>query len=118
MWSDRLAPLSRHALVERLRRILPAPRRGARTETIPLAWKQTPVDAASALERNTGFVWLDRPCDSKLFVDPIAQLTVRRDVAFVRGPAGTFRVPVRGFDLIEAITDAWKGPGGALLCGY
>jgi len=101
-----------------LRRILPAPRPDALTQTISLTWKQTPVEAASALERNPGFVWLDRPCDSNLFVDPIARLTVRRDGVVVRGPGGILRLPARGFDLIEAITEAWGGPGGALLCGY
>ena len=118
MWSDRLAPSSRHDLVERLRGVLPAPAPHARTETIPLAWKRTPAEAASALQHKPGFVWLDRPCDSRLFVDPLARITVRRGVASLQGPAGTLTLPVRGFDLIEAIAEAWGGPDGALLCGY
>jgi len=117
MWSDRMSAASRSALVERLRKVLPAARVGARTEAVGLAWDGDAEEIAAALRNRTGFVWLDQP-RTRLFADPLVRMEVRDGRARVQGPAGTVEFDARGLDLVEAALEAWGGAGGAVLCGY
>jgi len=118
MWSDRLEASARQALVERLWRVLPAPRAGACGAIIALKREVGVAEAAAALWHQPEFAWLDRPDAAWMGVDPLARLTVRSGKATVRGPGGTVRVKARGFDLVEAALAAWGGPSEAMLCGY
>ncbi|MBZ5578479.1 MAG: anthranilate synthase component I family protein [Acidobacteriia bacterium] len=118
MWSDRLTPSSRQALVERLRAVLPPPPSDARSHNIRLPWTHEVTDVAAALWRQRDFLWLDQPAETRLLVDPVARVTVRNGYATIRGPRGTARLKTHGLDLIEAALAAWGGPSSALLCGY
>ena len=118
MWSDRLAPSSRQALVKRLRRVLPPPQPDARSQSVGLPWNCEALQVAAAFWPRPDFIWLDQPDETRLLVDPVAVLTVRNGRATVRGPHGTARIKVRGFDLIEAALAAWGSSSAALLCGY
>jgi para-aminobenzoate synthetase component 1 len=118
MWSDRLSAGSRQELVERLRSILPAPRTGARTSAIELPDSPDVTAVASALWPQPGFLWLDRTEQAWIAADPIATISTRDGRSAVCGPGGRLEVEARGFDLLEAVFEAWGGPGGAMLCGY
>ena len=118
MWSDPLASSSRQALVERLRRVLPAPNKDARPKTTELAWSLGAAEVATALWHRPDFIWLDQPSETRIAVDPVARITVRNGSAIVRGLRGTVRLKARGFDVLEAALEAWGGPTGAELCGY
>lgn len=118
MWSDRLTPACRQALVERLRAVLPAPRKNARGQCISLsACGDQPPEVATALWPRRDFVWLDQP-NPRIAASAVARLTVRKGRATVRGPHGTVHVAARGFDLLQAAMEAWGRPPEALLCGY
>jgi para-aminobenzoate synthetase component I len=117
MWSDRPDGASLRDLADRLRQVLPAPRRDARSETLTLNWRHDLADVAEALWPLPGFLWLDQP-RSRLFANPLASLEVRERKATVRGPAGVIQVDAWGFDLLEAALQAWGGPADGLLCGY
>jgi para-aminobenzoate synthetase component 1 len=114
MWADRLSDASKCELVERLRSVLPAPRANSESLRSELSVSGVP----EALWPEEGFIWLDRPGEAWLGADPIARLTVRKGMAIVRGPCGVVEVHARGFDLIEAALEAWRGASGAVLCGY
>lgn len=118
MWSDRLSPSCRRELAEQLRRALPAPRTKARHVTAALGSEREPAAVAEALWPEPDFVWFDRPGESRIFLDPIARLTVCGGRAVVSGPGGEVHAEARGFDLIEAALEAWGRIPGALLCGY
>jgi para-aminobenzoate synthetase component 1 len=62
-------------------------------------------------------VWLDGPGESRVFADRIARIVVRNGIATVRGPCGEVEVAARGFDVIEAALEAWRGTD-AVLSGY
>lgn len=111
MWSDRPSTAKRLEIIASLRRVLPVPRADAMAVQMAAP---TPPDIPS----QPGLVWLDRPQDEHLFLDPIAQLAVRNGVASVTGPCGQVEIEARGFDLIEAALAAWGPAPGARLCGY
>ena len=113
MWSDRMSLASRAALVERLRKVLPA----ARAEAVRLPWRGDAEEIAVALRNRTGFVWLDQP-RNRIFVEPLVRMEVCNGRARVHGPAGTVEFEARGFDLMEAALEAWGGAGDAVLAGY
>src|SRR5581483_4215344 len=117
MWSDRSSAGSRQELVERLRGVLPAARRGARTETAALGWQWDPVEVVGALWDRRGMAWLDQP-RTRVFAEPLVRLSVCDGKAVVEGPCGRAELPARGFDLVEAALSAWGGAEDALLCGY
>lgn len=117
MWSDRLPPESRQALVDRLHEILPAPRRNFRSEAIALGWRQDPAEVAEAFWENGDLVWLDQP-RSRLCADPLVRIWICDRSATLQGPGGTLQLQTSGFDLLEAAGAAWGGPANALLCGY
>jgi para-aminobenzoate synthetase component 1 len=117
MWSDRLAAETRKNLVSRLRRVLPAPRADARPGSSAVESDAPVVDVARALWPRPGFVWLDG-AGHKLFADPIARISVRDGIGHVRGFDGEFTARAGGFDLLEAVFEAWGGVAGGMLCGY
>ena len=117
MWSDRLEESARRPLVERLRKVLPAPRCGARSQTIELDWQRETAEVAGRLRHNPGMMWLDQP-RARIFTNPLATISVSDKRAMVEGPQGTVCLDGGGFDILEAALQAWGGPGDALLCGY
>ena len=117
MWSDRPEAASRQALVERLRQALPAPRRGARSEAVPLEWQQDPDEVAEALRQQSGFLWLDQP-HTRLLANPLATISVTDRRTTVQGLGGPVCWEGGGIDAIEIALEAWGGPADALLCGY
>src|SRR5690349_23493040 len=117
MWSDRLEPAAREALVERLRQVLPAPRRGARSEGVSLEWEREPAEVAEAQRQQSGFLWLDQP-HARLMTNPLATISVTDKRATVQGPGGPICWEGGGIDAIEGALEAWGGPADALLCGY
>ena len=118
MWSDRPSTESRHDLVERLRAVLPAPRTDARTRTIELPDNPDAASVAAGLWPQPGFVWLDRPEQAWIAADPVVRITTRAGRTLVCGPGGRIELDARGFDILDAVFAAWRGPGSALLCGY
>ncbi len=117
MWSDRLGTAKRQNLVEQLRGILPAPRAGARAQTVDLGWRSSALEVARGLRSQSGLTWLDQP-QPRLFTVPQARLEVSDGEAFISGPGGKLRLEVHGLDLLEAALEAWGGPAEAWLCGY
>ena len=117
MWSDRLEPSARRELVERLRRVLPAPRCEARSEIIELNWQRETAEVAASLRHQRGMMWLDQP-RTRIFTDPLATISVTDQQATVEGPQGTVCWDGGGLDVLEAALEAWGGPADALLCGY
>jgi len=126
MWSDHLTAKRRQRIVERLQRILPAPRAGSRGSKTPLRLPgpkgepPSPEQVAEELREQTGFAWLDgAETGHRLYGRPLAVLTVRNRRASVAGPGGRTRFAADGFDLLEAAFAAWSGAGsGATLVGY
>ena len=118
MWSDRPSTGSRQELIEGLRRILPAPSANARDYEIELPDHSDVVSVAEALWPRPGFLWLDRPGQAWIGADPIARISTRAGHSVVCGPGGRMEMEARGFDLLEAVFEAWGAPTGALLCGY
>ena len=126
MWSDHLPAKRRQRLVERLRAILPAPRPGSRGSKTPLRLPgpkgepPSPEQVAEELREQPGLSWLDgAETGHRIYVRPLAELTVRNRRASVAGPGGRARFVAGGFDLLEAAFAAWAGAGsGAMLVGY
>lgn len=117
MWSDRPEALKRAAVVERLRRVLAAPRDEARSESRALDWQRKPEEVAEALRQENGFLWLDQP-RAQLFANPLATISVTDKRAVVQGRGGPVEWEGSGFDVLEAALEAWGGPAEARLCGY
>lgn len=133
MWDDRPSPEQREQLAERLRCVLPPPRPGAPGDSAALAPELaavSPAQAAEALRRRPGFLWLDGgPDGHRLFARPLVTLQVRGRQARVARPrrggatgrgGASDAFPARGFDLLEAALHAWGGTGEsrAFLVGY
>ncbi|MBN9660256.1 MAG: anthranilate synthase component I family protein [Acidobacteria bacterium] len=117
-WSTRRAAGERQSLVERLRKILPAPA-DSETRAVTLSSNADPLLVAEALRTQPGFLWLDcAGAASRLFAEPLVTLEVQHGELTVRGPAGVLRERGGGFDALEAALDAWAGPAGAVLAGY
>jgi para-aminobenzoate synthetase component 1 len=130
MWSDRLPEVKRHRMAQRLRSVLPAPAPGARGALTPLrpvysrpgGGAPTPEQMAEELRSEPGFVWLDGwrdggACGHRFFTRPLAVLTVRGGRSTVTGPGGRATFKSGGFDLLEAVFEAWGGPSRGLLVG-
>jgi para-aminobenzoate synthetase component 1 len=106
-------------LVERLRRILPAPSAHSLNGKTELLGTPSPAQVAELLRGKPGFTWLDgADAEHRLFAEPIAELTVRNGQATVAGPDGHSTFPARGFDLLEAALECWGSPSGAMLAGF
>ncbi len=119
MWDDRLSLARRQELIQSLRGVLPAPRSGAASSTVRLRAAESATDVAAGLQSSPGFVWLDRSGGrGRIFSDPLVRISVSSRQANIEGPCGRINVAARGFDLLEAILEAWNGPRGGLLCGY
>jgi para-aminobenzoate synthetase component I len=129
MWSDRLPEVKRRRMAQRLRTVLPAPAPGARGALTPLRsgssgprGAPTPEQVAEELRSEPGFVWLDGwrdggTCGHRFFTRPLAVLTVRGGRSTVQGPGGRAAFKTGGFDLLEAVFEAWGGPSRGLLVG-
>lgn len=119
MWSSRPSQTHRMEIVERLRRILPAPSAHSSSGKAELLGTPAPAQVAELLRGKPGFTWLDgADAEHRLFAEPIAELTVRNGQATVAGPGGQSTFPARGFDLLEAAIECWGGPSGAMLAGF
>jgi para-aminobenzoate synthetase component I len=117
MWSDRPDAAARAAMVEQLRQLLPAPRPGASSETRDLDWQRQPEDVAEALRPQRGFLWLDQP-RARLLANPLATISITDKQATVQSPGAKVDWAGSGFDVLEAVLEAWGGPAEAWLCGY
>jgi para-aminobenzoate synthetase component I len=122
MWSDRLPEVKRRRMARRLQTVLPAPAPGARGAVTPLRpgprGAPTPEQVAEELRSEPGFIWLDSWRDGhRFFTRPLAVLTVRGGRSTVEGPGGRAAFKSGGFDLLEAVFEAWGGPSRGLLVG-
>lgn len=113
MWSDSPAPARLAALQVRLRRLLPAVRR-ARDARRPLALRCGAAQMASRLSRRAGFVWLDDSVADRHLIAfaPLLRAYVQGGRGTVRGPAGSARVAVGGFELLQ-VAQRLAAEGGA-----
>ncbi|HUI76820.1 MAG TPA: anthranilate synthase component I family protein [Bryobacteraceae bacterium] len=118
MWSDRLSTGSRQELLRQLRSILPAPCAHATDQLIELPDGADAVSVAAHLWEQPGFLWLDRPGQAWIAADPIVRISTRAGQSVVCGPNGYLEVDARGFDLLEAAMEAWRGPAAAMFGGY
>lgn len=117
MWADRLQPVRRARLVERLRAVLPPPHPAGRGARTPLAGFAAPQQVAEELRGEPGFVWLDGSGwgSARLYTRPIALLTARGRRARIVGPGGRAAFAARGLDVLDAALAAWGGAGGELV---
>src|SRR5690349_3434675 len=122
MWSDRLPETRRRRLIERLREAVPGPRPHSRGSKTPLRsggkTEPSPLQVAEELREQEGFAWLDgAETGHRIFIRPLAVLSVRNGQAVVTGSEGQVRFKAGGFDLLDAVFSAWEG-AGATLAGY
>ena len=95
MWSDRTPPERLRELVAELRAVLP--------------------DASVlSLQRQAGFAYLGR----QFFDAPLASFTYWGGYSIASGPGGTRRLQVCGFEMLDAMLEAWRGTPGAMLVGF
>jgi para-aminobenzoate synthetase component 1 len=124
MWSDRLPEKRRQRLIERLRKVVPAPRPHSRGSKTPLRSRgktePSPLQVAEELREREGFAWLDgAETGHRIFSRPLAVLSVRNGQATVSGPDGQARFKTGGLDLLDAAFAAWSDVGaGVTLAGY
>ncbi len=117
MWADRLSPIRRARLVERLHTVLPPPHPAARGARTPLAGAPAAEQVAEELRAEPGLAWLDGSGwgGTRLHTRPLALLTVRGRRARVVGPGGRTAFAAGGLDLLAAALAAWGGAGGELV---
>ena len=69
---------------------------------------------AELLRPERGFAWLN----NHLLHAPLATISYSDGYGVISGPGGTARLAGRGFDTLEAMLEAWRGPAGAILAGF
>src|ERR1700680_5061237 len=114
MWSDRTPPERLRALVTKLRSVLPAPSPAASSIKRSLRGRASVDQVAELLRFEPGFAWLN----SYILRAPLATVSYSDGCGVISGPGGTVEVPGPGFDILQAVLEAWRGPSGALLGGF
>jgi para-aminobenzoate synthetase component 1 len=119
MWSDLTPPERLRALVAGLRSVLPAPSPGASSSRISLPGKASVEQLAELLRFEPGFAWLNGGSAGPYVLHkPLAAVSYSSGYGVISGPGGTVKLPGCGFDLLQAMLQAWRGPAGALLAGF
>jgi para-aminobenzoate synthetase component I len=123
MWSDRLPPDRLQALIAEIHAALPIPSGSSSEFKRKLAGHATIPQVAERLHTEPGFSYVHRTTHDGtsapiLLHKPLATITYWSDYADITGPGGTRRVMGRGFEILEAALEAWKGASGALLAGF
>ncbi|MBV8843059.1 MAG: anthranilate synthase component I family protein, partial [Bryobacterales bacterium] len=95
MWSDRIPPERLRGLIEGLQSVLPA--HGGE----PFQY--------------SGFALLGR---NQLYQNPLATVSYWGGYAIASGSGGVRKLPACGFDLLQAMLDAWREYAGARLVGF
>jgi para-aminobenzoate synthetase component 1 len=116
MWSDRTPPEQLRDLVASLRSVLPAPSPAASSTGKSLRGQASVEQVAELLRTEPGFAWVGAA--PFLLHNPLATVSYSGGCGVVTGPTGSLKIPGRGFDILEAVLDAWRGPSGALLAGF
>src|SRR5579862_2776132 len=114
MWSDRTPPEQLQTLVAGLRSVLPGPSAAASGITTSLGGQASVEQVAELLRFEPGFAWLN----TRLLHHPLATISYSDGCAIVTGPEGTLNLIGRGFDILQAMLEAWRGPSEALLAGF
>ena len=114
MWSDRTPPDRLRALVDQLHRVLPRPSPNASRIKHKVAGEANFDQAAAALQAEAGFTCLGKT----LLHKPLATITYSDGKATLSGPGASAAVYGRGFDILEAMLEAWSGPANAMLAGF
>src|ERR1051326_8908149 len=111
MWSDRASPDELRGIVSRLHSILPAPavRAADISQELPGNWSIEQL--AEQMQAESGFAWIG----GRLLRDPLVTISYSHGCAIVKGPGGCLKIPGCGFNILQAMLDAWSGPSGALL---
>ena len=56
--------------------------------------------------------------NGRIFHRPLATVSYAGGHGVITGPDGTVTLRAQGFELLDAMMDAWAGPSGALLTGF
>lgn len=115
MWSDRTPPERLRALVTGLRSVLPAPSPEASSTAQDLRGRASFEQLAELLHTKPSFTCLNR---TYLLHAPLATVSYSGGSGVVSGPAGTVTLEAKGFELLEAMLAAWRGPSTAILAGF
>src|SRR5579883_334796 len=78
---------------------------------------RTPPERLRALAKQLGAV-LPANAPFRLALEPLATASYWGGYADISGPAGAIRVPGCGFEILEAMLQAWRYVPGALLYGF
>lgn len=120
MWSDRTPPDRLRALVASLHSVLPAPSAAASSTTRRLRGNASVEQVAELLRADPGFAWVG--AELRLLHRPLVTVSYADGCGVVTGPGGSLKVGGRGFEILEAMLEAWRGPKGgpegALLAGF
>ena len=100
MWSERASPEQLTKLVAALRAALPGDSTRAQTK------------------QERGFACLNRGAGLEVFSKPLATVTYADGRAAVCGPLGSVTLEGRGFDILQAMLDAWQDLSEAILAGF
>jgi para-aminobenzoate synthetase component 1 len=119
MWSDLTPPERLRALAAGLHSVLPAPSPVASSTRRRLRGKASIEQLAELLRDEPGFAWLNGgSAGPYLLYRPLAAVSYSGGYGVITGPGGTVKLAACGFDLLEAMLQAWRGPAGALLAGF
>jgi para-aminobenzoate synthetase component I len=123
MWADRLPPEQLQTLIHQVQSALPAPSAHALRFREALRGSASVDQLAERLHNEPGFAWVHRTesgdrATPLLFHKPLATVSYADRLAVISGPGGTVRIPASGFDILEAVLEAWRGAPGALLTGF
>ena len=119
MWSDSTPQERLRALATGLRSVLPSPSPKASSIRRTLHGRATVEQVAEALRAEPGFAWLNGGSRGPYLLHrPLAVVAYWGSYAVVSGPGGTARLSGSGFDILQAMLDAWGGPAGAILAGF
>ena len=102
MWSDRPSPERLRELVARLHSALPDPSCWPSAVTV-----KAPSESGCAVLGGNQY-----------FHAPLATVTYWGGYGVVSGPNGTTEIPASGFDLLQAMIEAWRGAQDAILVGF
>ncbi|MES1244654.1 MAG: anthranilate synthase component I family protein [Acidobacteriota bacterium] len=126
-WSDRPDRRRRSRITARLRAVLPPPAPGSRGSKTPLRSgpaRSGPKPEAVARELYgrpglAGLAWLDSGAGGhRLYLRPLATLTVKTGRATVAGPGGQISFRAGAFELLDAVFEVCGHTTGAVLAGF
>src|ERR1700722_12306122 len=106
MWSDR-TPLDRlQTLAAGLPSVLPAPSPQALVSQQSLSPRPSIEQVAELLHDDPRFTWMN----GRIFHRPLATVSYAGGQGVITGPDGTVTLRAHGFELLDAMMDAWGGP--------